>query len=589
MDTKTEAHADSIDVQSPLMGQKVESEKSGAKQSKDELLYRIDKDPSWPLAMLLGFQHYLTMFGATVGLPFALAGALCLGNNSTIVGELISTLFFCSGLVTLLQSTFGVRLPIVQGGTYTFLAPTFAIMGARTTSCFTTVIVNATTNATASIPDPEEWKSRITEIQGAIMVSSLFQIVIGFSGIMGFVLRYIGPLTICPTIALVGLPLFGVAGNFAGTSWGVTFVTMFCITLFSQVLKEVRLPNPFGDPIPVFKLFPVLLAIIVSWALSAILTAAGIAESDKARTDYRIDVLRESDWFRVPYPGQWGTPTVNVAAVFGMLAGVLASMLESIGDYYACAKLSGAPPPPKHALNRGLGFEGLGCLITGAWGTGNGTTSYSENISAIGITRVGSLRVIRCGAMIMIVLSIIGKFGALFATVPDPVIGGIFIIMFGMITAVGLSSLQYVDLSSMRNLFVLGTSLFFGMVIPAWIGENGKSIDTGSSAVDQIIKVLLSTNMFVGGVTGFFLDNLLPGTKEERGIIKWKRSFDGDGNSTGTTASIHVYDPPFIGSLFKHRVCKYIPFLPYYGNKSDVTMDNIEDAKNGTVIGDEQL
>ena len=86
--------------------------------------------------------------------------------------------------------------------------------------------------------------------------------------------------------------------------------------------------------------------------------------------------------------GQWGLPTVTVASVFGMLAGVLASMLESIGDYYACAKLCGAPPPPKHALNRGLGCEGLGCLITGAWGTGNGTTSYSENISAIGITRV---------------------------------------------------------------------------------------------------------------------------------------------------------------------------------------------------------
>ena len=71
-----------------------------------------------------------------------------------------------------------------------------------------------------------------------------------------------------------------------------------------------------------------------------------------------------------------------------MLAGVLASMLESIGDYYACAKIAGAPPPPKHAINRGLAMEGIGCMITGLWGTGNGTTSYSENISAIGITRV---------------------------------------------------------------------------------------------------------------------------------------------------------------------------------------------------------
>ena len=71
-----------------------------------------------------------------------------------------------------------------------------------------------------------------------------------------------------------------------------------------------------------------------------------------------------------------------------MLAGVLASMIESVGDYYACARLSGAPPPPRHAINRGIGMEGIGCLLAGAWGSGNGTTSYSENIGAIGITKV---------------------------------------------------------------------------------------------------------------------------------------------------------------------------------------------------------
>ena len=86
--------------------------------------------------------------------------------------------------------------------------------------------------------------------------------------------------------------------------------------------------------------------------------------------------------------GQWGTPTVSIAGVFGMLAGVLASMIESIGDYYACARLSEAPPPPRHAINRGIGIEGIGCLLAGAFGSGNGTTSYGENIAAIGITKV---------------------------------------------------------------------------------------------------------------------------------------------------------------------------------------------------------
>lgn len=81
-------------------------------------------------------------------------------------------------------------------------------------------------------------------------------------------------------------------------------------------------------------------------------------------------------------------PTVSLAGIFGILAGVISSMLESVGDYYACARLAGAPPPPKHAISRGIGVEGIGCLLAGAWGTGNGTTSYSENVGALGITKV---------------------------------------------------------------------------------------------------------------------------------------------------------------------------------------------------------
>ena len=71
-----------------------------------------------------------------------------------------------------------------------------------------------------------------------------------------------------------------------------------------------------------------------------------------------------------------------------MMAGVLSSVIESIGDYFACARIAGAPPLPNHAINRGLGIEGIGCILTGAFGTGNGTTSYSENVAALGITRV---------------------------------------------------------------------------------------------------------------------------------------------------------------------------------------------------------
>ena len=79
----------------------------------------------------------------------------------------------------------------------------------------------------------------------------------------------------------------------------------------------------------------------------------------------------------------------------------------------------------------------------------------------------------------MIILALVGKFGALFSTIPDPVIGGVFCCMFGMITAVGISNLQYVDLNSVRNLFIIGFSFIMGLVIPDYLEKNPKAIDTG--------------------------------------------------------------------------------------------------------------
>src|ERR1700712_5370947 len=93
--------------------------------------------------------------------------------------------------------------------------------------------------------------------------------------------------------------------------------------------------------------------------------------------------------------------------------------------------------------------------------------------------------------------------------------------MFGVCFAVCLSTLQFVFLNSSRNLFILGSSLFLGLSIPKWVLDHPERIKTGSSSLDQVIYVLLSTSMFVGGAIGCFLDNTIPGTDEERGVSKW--------------------------------------------------------------------
>ncbi|CAB4021079.1 solute carrier family 23 member 2-like, partial [Paramuricea clavata] len=179
-------------------------------KSQSKLSYSIEENPPWYLAILLGFQHYLTMFGSNITIPLVLASPLCI-NDDVVKGKLISTIFFMSGIATLLQTIFGNRLPIVQGGTFSYLIPAFSILTLPEFACPPGFKENPSNSTFDGI-----WKKRMVELQGAVMVSSLFQIFIGFSGLMGFLLRFIGPLTVAPTISLVGLSLYGASADFAG-------------------------------------------------------------------------------------------------------------------------------------------------------------------------------------------------------------------------------------------------------------------------------------------------------------------------------------------------------------------------------------
>ncbi|NXF97923.1 S23A1 protein, partial [Eubucco bourcierii] len=534
--------------------------------------YTVTDVPPWYLCILLGIQHFLTAMGGLVAIPLILSKELCLQHDLLTQSHLISTIFFVSGICTLLQVLFGVRLPIIQGGTFAFLTPTLAMLSLPKWKC-PTWTQNATLVNASSPEFIEVWQTRMREVQGAIIVASCFQIFVGFSGLIGFLMRFIGPLTIAPTITLVALPLFDSAGDEAGHHWGIAFMTISFIVLFSQYLKDVPVPLPSYQrgndchfaAVYLFQIFPVLLGLSLSWLLCYLLTVTNVLPVDPtayghlARTDTRGDVLSQAPWFRLPYPGQWGVPTVSPAGIFGILAGVISSMLESVGDYYACARLAGAPPPPKHAVSRGIGVEGIGCLLAGAWGTGNGTTSYSENVGALGITKVGSRMVIIAGACAMLLSGIFGKVGAMFASIPSPVIGGMFLVMFGVITAVGISNLQYTDMNSSRNIFIFGFSVFAGLAIPNWASKNSTLLQTGIIQLDQVIQVLLNTGMFVGGLLGFFLDNTIPGTQEERGLLAWKNSHKGEADNFQLLSE--VYDLPF-GMGTKCCAVSWFRYLP---------------------------
>jgi nucleobase transporter 1/2 len=584
------------------------------RQTTTTLDYGIDDVPSWYLCLLFGFQHYLTMLGGAIAAPLIVSSVMCIGDDWVATSEIMSTILFVAGIATILQCAIGCRLPIIQGPTFIFLLPAMALFSTDKWKCVEPrqgtmpsnvselnadyengSIVNKTAAGESDIVDIG-WQARMREIQGAIILASLLEVLIGATGLIGVLLRFIGPLTIAPVITLVALPLFSVAAHHCETNWWIAFLAMILIALFSQYLRNVDLPiftRKDGKwrrtGFPIFRVFPVILAIAVSWIVCGILTVSDAIPNDpnhwgyKTRTDTKTDVLRKASWFRVPYPFQWGMPTFSVPAVLGMMSAVLAGIIESVGDYYACARLSGAPVPHNNVVNRGIFIEGISCVMIGIFGTGTGLTSYSENIGAISITRVASRRVMFAGASIMILLGVFGKFAALFVSIPEPVVGGLFVMLFGIITSVGISNLQLVDMNSSRNLFVFGVSVMLGMTLPIWLKQHPGAINTGIDSVDQTISVLAMTNMFVGGLVAFVLDNTIPGTKEERGIKTWHPESDsGDDDVKPNTVSItpSTYDLPYLMPAIRRcRWFRFVPICPTFqgfvrpptGNTNDVT------------------
>lgn len=540
--------------------------------NRNRLLYHVEDNPPWYTSVFLGLQHYLMMVESTVSIPYLLTPVMCMAATDPARGLIASTIIFVSGVVTLMQTVLGVRLPIVQGGTHAFLGPILAIL----------TLLPCPPDEVLDALDPDQrtelWQTRMRQVQGAICVAAVFQVLIGFTGAIGALLRWISPLVIVPTVTLIGFSLYPIAADKAASHWGIAALTIVLLVLFSQYMGGVAVPvvtwsrarGFTRSSLYVFKLFPVLLSVVISWGTCWVLTFTEVLpRGNHARTDLRLEVITESPWFRFPYPCQWGVPSVTVAGAMGMTAGVLASIVESVGDYFACARMAGAPAPPKHAINRGIWIEGVGTVLAGLWGTASGTTSYSQNVGAIGVTKVGSRRVVQYSAVIMLSCGLVGKVGALFITIPEPIIGGIFCVVFAMITSVGLSTLQYVDLNSSRNLFVLGFSLFFGMALPMWMQrpENRDIMSTGAPMLDQVLSVLLRTSMFVGGVLGLFLDNTIPGTDEERGMITWQAMLDPP-KQDGTTPAASdqtCYDLP-VGMYHVRRWgwTRYVPVLPTF-------------------------
>lgn len=476
--------------------------------SESNVIYGLDDRPPLGRAVVLGLQHVLTMFGSTVAIPLLFGPAM--GMSIEQIGVLISSVMLCSGVATMIQATFGSRLPIIQGVSFSFIAAFFGIIGA----------VAAEGGSSAEM---------MQYIAGAVIVGAVIEMVIGFSGLMGWVRTVLSPVVVGPVIMLIGLALFQHGAPKAGTDWAISGLTMALVILFSLVLSR---NNRW------FKLFPIISALVIVVTLCWVLSVAGVYGGDHP-SHVNLEAAQSAEWVRyqptdVFFP--WGLPKFKLAFIVAVLAGYLASMIESFGDYHACSHMAGGGDPTPQQISRGIGCEGIGCLLTGVLG-GFSSTSYSENVGLIGLTKVGSRFVVQIGAGMLILLGFFGTFGALAAAIPGPVVGGLYCVMFGLISAVGVQQFAKCDLRSDRNLLIGGFALFMGLSMPTYFAAvaTTEGMQAGQllavyqptaesfltmlpAGLQSIVISIGSTGMAVAAIIGITLDNLIPGTKEERGL-----------------------------------------------------------------------
>ncbi|KAK6160764.1 hypothetical protein DH2020_004145 [Rehmannia glutinosa] len=478
-----------------------------------QLHYCIHSNPSWVPTVVLAFQHYIVMLGTTVMIATALVPRM--GGGPGDKARVIQSLLFMSGINTLLQTWFGTRLPTVMGPSFAYIISVLAIINDLSDSDFSS--------------EHERFSHTMRAIQGSLIVSSFVNIILGYSNAWGKLTRFLSPVVLVPAVCVVGLGLFARG--------------------FPQYLQHI---HPVARPM--LERFALLVCVGIIWAFAAILTVAALILA------LGIELLLTCSLMllyriKIPYPFQWGTPIFRASHVFGMMGAALVSSAESTGTFYAAARLAGATSPPGHVFSRSIGLQGIGQLLEGIFGSVVGTTASVENVGLLGLTRVGSRRVVQISTAFMIFFSIFGKFGAFFASIPLPIFAAIYCILYGIVAAIGISFIQFTNNNSMRNIYVLGVSLFLGISIPQYFIMNMDAsghgpVRTHGGWFNDILNTIFSSPPTVALIVGGLLDNTLEArhTVDDRGL-PWLVPFY---HKKGDSRNEEFYSYPL-------RINEYIP------------------------------
>lgn len=389
-------------------------------ESTVDLLLDVDQRPSAGKGILLSFQHVFAMFGATILVPL-------------ILGMPVSVALFASGVGTLIYMiSTGFKVPVYLGSSFAFITAMSLAM--------------------------KEMGGDVSAAQTGVILTGLVYVLVAagvrFAGTK-WIDKLLPPIIIGPMIIVIGLGLAGSAVTNAGLvadgNWknALVAVVTFLIAAFINTKGKGFL-----------RIIPFLFAIIGGYLFALTL---GLVD---------FTPVLKANWFEIPgfyLPFNTGGAFKEYNLYFGpetiaILPIAIVTISEHIGDHTVLGQICGRQFLKEPGLHRTLLGDGIATSVSAFLG-GPANTTYGENTGVIGMTRIASVSVIRNAAFIAIALSFLGKFTALISTIPNAVLGGMSILLYGVIASNGLKVLikERVDFSQMRNLIIASAMLVLGL------------------------------------------------------------------------------------------------------------------------------
>lgn len=431
----------------------------------------VDEVLPAPRLAALGIQHVLVMYAGAIAVPLIVGRALKLDPEQ--VAFLISADLFVCGLVTIIQSFgatqwFGIKLPVMMGVTFAAVGPMVAMANANQGPDGARMIFGAIIGAGIVAFLIAPLVSRMLRFFPPVVTGTIIVVIgaslmrIGINWIFGNPVGPTAPRLVAPEhaewlkavtdmAAATGstIPPIPAKLALAATAPNAAYAPLANVGVSAVVLLSILVIAKFG------KGFLANIAVLLGIVIGGVLTASlGMMHFDK---------VASADWFELVTPLRFGMPIFDPILIITMVLVMIVVMIESTGMFLALGDMTGRKVT-QPMLSAGLRTDGLGTIIGGLFNTFP-YTSFSQNVGLVGVTGVKSRFVCVAGGVILIILGLVPKMGALVEALPTVVLGGAGLVMFGMVAATGIRILSNVDFKTNRNnLFVVAVSVGFGMI-----------------------------------------------------------------------------------------------------------------------------